>query len=78
MVMSSPDDAFEALAAEMTREGVLIITREEGAYVVYWARKHAHPLNPKTTVAALKRSVEGRGATVFEGMLACRAQAMPR
>jgi hypothetical protein len=67
---------FEALAAEMTRQGDLIITRDDALYTVYWARKQGDPLNPYTTVEAIRRSVEGKGATVLEGMLACRAQAM--
>lgn len=66
--------AFEALAAEMTRYGAIIITREDDAYTVYWARKH----DPHASAAdVLKRSVEGRGATVLEGMRDCRAKAGP-
>lgn len=60
---SPHSQAFEALAAEMTKQGALIITRDDGLYTVYWARE-------------LKRSVEGKGATVLEGMLDCRAQAI--
>jgi len=71
---AAPGDAFEALAAEMTRHGVIIITREDDAYTVYWARKH----DPHATAAeVLKRSVEGKGATVLEGMRDCRAKAVP-
>jgi hypothetical protein len=72
----SPHGGFEALAAEMTRQGVVIITRDDAIYTVYWARKQGDPLNPYTTAEALRRSVEGKGATVFEGMLDCRAQAI--
>jgi hypothetical protein len=77
--VSSTIQGFEALAAEMTRQGVLIITRDESSgYTVYWARKQGEPLNSQITVEALKRSVEGKGATVLEGMLECRAQALKR
>lgn len=68
-------DAFNALAEEMTRHGVIIVTREDAVYTVYWARKHDGPLSQRSTEEVLKRSVEGRGATVLEGMLACRAKA---
>jgi hypothetical protein len=70
-------EGIEALAAEMTRHGILIITRDGGIYTVYWARKHDDPLNANATVEALKRSVEGKGATVLAGMLECRAQTGP-
>lgn len=71
---SSQSQRFEALAAEMTRQGVIIITRDDGIYTVYWARKQGDPLNPYPTAEALSRSVEGKGPTVLEGMLDCRAQ----
>jgi hypothetical protein len=67
-------DAFNVLAENMTRDGVIIITRDDGGYTVYWARQHD---GPRSTEETLKRSVEGRGATVLEGMLACRAKAAP-
>ena len=70
-------DAFNVLAENMTRHGVIIITRDDGGYIVYWARQHEDPRDPHPTEEALKRSVEGRGATVLEGMLACRAKAAP-
>jgi hypothetical protein len=76
--LSSQSQSFEALAAEMTRQGVIIITRDDGIYTVYWARKQGDPLHPYTTAEALRRSVEGRGATVLEGMLDCRSQAKER
>ena len=77
-VRAAPGDAFEALAADMTRHGVIIITRDADAYTVYWARRHDEPIHPHATAAeVLKRSVEGRGATVLEGMRACRAKAAP-
>jgi hypothetical protein len=66
---------FEALMAEMTRLGVVIITRDNGTYTVYWARREDDPLLLQTTVDALKRSVEGRGATALEAILDCREQA---
>lgn len=72
---AAPANALDALAAEMTRQGVIIITRDAGGYTVYWARQPDDPRNPRPTEEALKRSVEGRGATVLEGMLACRAKA---
>ena len=70
-------DAFNVLAENMTRHGVIIITRDDGGYVVYWARPHDDRRSGPPTEEALKRSVEGRGATVLEGMLACRAKAAP-
>ena len=70
-------DAFNVLAESMTRHGVIIITRDEGGYTVYWARQPDDPRNPHPTEEALKRSVEGRGATVLEGMLDCHAKAAP-
>jgi hypothetical protein len=73
---SSPDAGeFEALMAEMTRLGVVIITRDNGTYTVYWARRQHDPLLMQSTVDALKRSVEGRGETALEAILDCREQA---
>jgi hypothetical protein len=69
---------FETLMSQMTREGVLIITRDDGGYTVYWARRQDAPLMLQTTVDALKRSVEGRGASVLEAILDCRDQAQKR
>jgi hypothetical protein len=74
--VSSESLGFEALAAEMTAQGCLIITREGVEYTVYWARNQDHPLILRTSVEALKRSVEGKGPTALEAMLACRAQAI--
>ena len=73
---SAPEESLDALVADMTRHGVLIITRDDSGYVVYWARKQDEPLRSRTADEVLKRSVEGRGETVLEGMLACRAKAM--
>ena len=74
---SSPSDieSFEALMKEMTQAGVVIITRDNGTYTVYWARRQDAPLMLQTTVDALKRSVEGKGATALEAILACRERA---
>ena len=69
------ENAIDALAEDMTRHGVIIITREDSSYVVYWARRQEE-LHSSTAGEVLKRSVEGRGATVLEGMLACRAKAV--
>lgn len=70
-------DAFNVLAESMTRHGVIIITRDDSGYTVYWARQHDDPRSPGSTEEAVRRSVEGRGATVLEGMLACHAKAAP-
>ena len=70
-------NALDALAADMTRQGVIIITRDDDVYTVYWSRKHDGPLGARSAEEALKGSVEGKGATVLEGMLACRAKAAP-
>ena len=65
---------LDALAADMTRQGVVIITRNGGAYTVYWSRRAED--RPARQTSVLKRSVEGAGATVLEAMLDCRAQAL--
>ncbi|HEY7238414.1 MAG TPA: hypothetical protein VH600_04540 [Burkholderiales bacterium] len=71
---SAEERGLGALAADMTRQGVVIITRNGGAYTVYWTRR-AEDRPPRHT-SVLKRSVEGEGATVLEAMLDCRAQAL--
>jgi len=43
---------------------------------VYWARNQDDPLILRTSVEARKRSVEGKGPTVLEAMLDCRARAI--
>lgn len=68
-------ESFEALIAEMTRGGVVIVTRDNGTYTVYWARKNESPTMLGTTVDALKRSSEGHGATAFEAILDSKEQA---
>jgi hypothetical protein len=66
---------LDALAADMTRQGVVIITRNGGgAYTVYWTRRAED--RPARQTSVLKRSVEGAGATVLEAMLDCRARAL--
>ena len=72
---SAQAESFEALIAEMTRGGVVIVTRDNGAYTVYWARKNESPTMLGTTVDALKRSSEGHGATALEAILDCKKQA---
>jgi hypothetical protein len=74
--VSSESLGFEALTAEMTAQGCLIITREGVEYTVYWARNQYDPLILRTSVEAIKRSVEGKGPTALEAMLDCRAQAI--
>ena len=74
--VSSVSQGFEALTAEMTAHGCLIITREAAEYTVYWARNQDDPLILRTSVEALKRSVEGKGPTAVAAMLDCRAQAI--
>ena len=64
------------VTAEMTAHGCLIITREGAEYTVYWARNQDDPLILRTSVEALKRSVEGKGSTAVAAMLDCRAQAI--
>jgi len=71
---SSGEQGFDALAADMTRQGVIIITRNGGAYTVYWTRRVEE--RPARQTSVLKRSVEGEGATVLEALLDCRAQAL--
>ena len=70
---SADGQRFDALAADMTRQGVIIITRNGGAYTVYWTRRVEE--RPARQTSVLKRSVEGEGATLLEAMLDCRAQA---
>ena len=67
----SGSQGFEEVVAEMTGQGVLILTRDNGGYTVYWARKQDRTV----MLQALKRSVEGRGATALEAILDCRSQA---
>jgi hypothetical protein len=76
---SSPDaENFEALIAEMTRGGIVIVTRDNGTYTVYWARKNEPPMMLGTSVDALKRSAEGQGATAFKAILDCKVRAERR
>ena len=72
----SEGQGFDALAADMTRQGVIIITRNGGAYTVYWTRRVEE--RPARQASVLKRSVEGEGATLLEAMLDCRTQALKR
>jgi hypothetical protein len=58
---SSEGRGFEAVVAELTGQGVLIITRDKSVYTVYWQQP-------------LKRSVEGKGGSALEAILDCRAQ----
>ena len=53
--VSSESLGFEALTAEMTAQGCLIITREGVEYTVYWARSQDDPLILRTSVEAIKR-----------------------
>jgi len=71
---SAERQGLDALAADMTRQGVIIITRNGGAYTVYWTRRPDE--RPARQTSVLKRSVEGEGATVLEALLDCRAQAL--
>ena len=73
---SAETPRLDALAADMTKQGVLIITRNGGGYTVYWTRKPDERLSRQTSIQVLKRSVEGEGATVLEALLDCRAQAL--
>lgn len=72
--LSAERQRLDALAADMTRQGVIIITRNGGAYTVYWTRRADE--RPARQTSVLKRSVEGEGATVLEALLDCRAQAL--
>jgi hypothetical protein len=72
--LSTEGQGLDALAAEMTKQGVIIITRNGGAYTVYWTRRAEE--RPARQTSVLKRSVEGEGATVLEALLDCRAQAL--
>jgi len=65
---------LDALAADMTKQGIVIITRNGAAYTVYWTRMPDE--RPARQTSVLKRSVEGAGATVLEALLDCRAQAL--
>lgn len=72
--LSAGRQGFDALAADMTRQGVIIITRNGGAYTVYWTRRGDE--RPPRQTSILKHSVEGEGATVLEALLDCQAQAL--
>jgi hypothetical protein len=72
--LSLGGQGLDALAADMTRQGVIIITRNGAAYTVYWTRRPDE--RPARRTSVLKRSVEGAGATVMEALLDCRAQAL--
>jgi hypothetical protein len=65
---------LDALTADMTKQGIVIITRNGAAYTVYWTRMPDE--RPARQGSVLKRSVEGAGATVLEALLDCRAQAL--
>jgi len=67
---------LDALAADMTKQGVLIITRNGGGYTVYWTRTPNERPTRQNSIQILRRSVEGEGATVLEALLDCRAQAL--
>ena len=67
---------LDALAADMTKQGVLIITRNGSGYTVYWTRTPNERPTRQNSIQILRRSVEGEGATVLEAMLDCRAQAL--
>ena len=71
---SSEGRGLDALAADMTKQGVIIITRNGAAYTVYWTRRPDE--RPARQTSVLRRSVEGEGATVLEALLDCRAQAL--
>jgi hypothetical protein len=71
---SAEGQGLDALAADMTKQGFIIITRNGGAYTVYWTRRPDE--RPARQTSVLKRSVEGEGATVLEALLDCRAQAL--
>ena len=72
----SPDiEDFNALMSEMTKEGVVIVTRDNGSYTVYWARRQSVPLAKQETIADLKRSVEGKGPTALAAILDCKDKA---
>jgi hypothetical protein len=72
--LSAQKPALDALAADMTKQGVIIITRNGAAYTVYWTRRPDE--RPARQASVLKRSVEGEGASVLEALLDCRAQAL--
>jgi predicted alpha/beta-hydrolase family hydrolase len=72
--LSTEGQRLDALAAEMTKQGVIIITRNGAAYTVYWTRRPDE--RPARQTSVLKRSVEGEGATVLEALLDCRTQAL--
>ena len=73
-VLPTEGPDLDALAADMTKQGFIIITRNGGAYTVYWTRRPDE--RPARQTSVLKRSVEGEGATVLEALLDCRAQAL--
>ena len=72
--LSAERQGLDALAADMTRQGVIIITRNGAAYTVYWTRRPDE--RPARQTSVLKRSVEGEGATVLEALRDCRVQAL--
>jgi hypothetical protein len=74
--LSADGPGLDTLAADMTKQGVLIITRNGGGYTVYWTRRPDERPTRQNSIQILKRSVEGEGATVLEAMLDCRAQAL--
>ena len=72
----SPDvESFEVLMTEMTKDGVVILTRDDATYTVYWARRQTPPLTQQASIADLKRSVEGQGATALAAILDCKDKA---
>ena len=74
--LSAERPGLDALAADMTKQGVLIITRNGGGYTVYWTRAPDERPTRQNSIQILKRSVEGAGATVLEALLDCRSQAL--
>ena len=74
--LSAERPGLDALAADMTKQGVLIITRNGSGYTVYWTRTPNERPTRQNSIQILRRSVEGEGATVLEAMLDCRAQAL--
>jgi len=74
--LSAERPGLDALAADMTKQGVLIITRNGSGYTVYWTRTPNERPTRQNSIQILRRSVEGEGATVLEALLDCRAQAL--
>ena len=74
--LSAERPGLDALAADMTKQGVLIITRNGSGYTVYWTRTPNERPTRQNSIQILRRSVEGEGATVLDAMLDCRAQAL--